>query len=140
MRVIVDTNVWLSYLMGSSLNGLMEILRMPYIENIVTSKLVSEVIEVASREKFRRYFDYREVEQLKHWFDAMTNVSLPADIPHRCRDAKDDYLLELAIRAKAVYLVSGDDDLLEFKEIEGCRIMSVRQFVDEISHSNLSIS
>jgi predicted nucleic acid-binding protein len=54
------------------------------------------------------------------------------DIPQRCRDPKDDYLLELAIKSKAIYLVSGDDDLLDIGEIEGCRIMTFSRFLQEV--------
>ena len=61
----------------------------------------------------------------------MVNVPL-GDIPARCRDPKDDYLLELAIQSKAIYLVSGDSDLLEMGTIGDCRIMTVKQFEQEI--------
>lgn len=61
----------------------------------------------------------------------MTNVPL-GDIPSRCRDPKDDYLLELAVQANAIYLVSGDSDLLDIGTIGDCRIMTVQQFEKEI--------
>ena len=59
--------------------------------------------------------------------DHFTMVEI-GEIPQRCRDPKDDYLLELAVQANAIYLVSGDDDLLEIGQIEGCRIMTFAQF------------
>ena len=61
----------------------------------------------------------------------MTNVPL-GEIPERCRDPKDDYLLELAIQAQAIYLVSGDSDLLELGQIGDCKIMTVLEFEKEI--------
>ena len=61
----------------------------------------------------------------------MINVPLTI-IPARCRDPKDDYLLELAIQSKAIYLVSGDSDLLELGTIGDCKIMTVAQFEKEI--------
>src|SRR5207253_3689994 len=43
-------------------------------------------------------------------------------IPHICRDVKDDYLLAYAVVGQADYLVSGDKDLLVLREVEGVRI------------------
>lgn len=49
-----------------------------------------------------------------------------------CRDEADDYLLALAIEAKANYLVTGDQDLLVLQEIETCRILDVVTFEQSI--------
>lgn len=93
---------------------------------------MQEVLLVARRPKLAKYFNTDDVNQLQEWMEQnMTNVPL-GEIPSRCRDPKDDYLLELAVQAKAVYLVSGDSDLLELGSIGGCRIMTVRQFEKEI--------
>ncbi len=50
------------------------------------------------------------------------------NIMPRCRDPKDDYLLELAIVSKADYLVTGDKDLLDLDKIGTCRIVSAIEF------------
>ncbi len=132
IRVIIDTNIWISSLIGRQLNSLRELLSYPTIELVVTERLMQEVLLVARRPKFAKYFRSEDVEQLQKWMSQnMTNVPL-GKIPARCRDPKDDYLLELAIQAKAIYLVSGDSDLLEMETIGECRIMTVRQFEQEI--------
>lgn len=53
---------------------------------------------------------------------------LPHDIPSRCRDVKDDYLLELAIQSDADFLITGDNDLLVIAKIEHCRIVTIMEF------------
>ena len=132
IRVIIDTNIWISSLIGRQLNSLQELLSYPTIELVVTERLMQEVLLVARRPKFAKYFRSEDVEQLQKWMSQnMTNVPL-GKIPARCRDPKDDYLLELAIQSKAIYLVSGDSDLLEMETIGECRIMTVRQFEQEI--------
>lgn len=132
IRVIVDTNIWISSLIGRQLSSLRELLSYPSIELIMTERLMQEVLLVARRPKLAKYFHSDDVDQLQEWMEQnMTNVPL-GEIPSRCRDPKDDYLLELAIQAKAVYLVSGDSDLLEMESIGECRIMTVRQFEQEI--------
>lgn len=131
IRVVVDTNLWISFLIGRQSAEIISLLEHPLIETITTPLLVEEVSIVAHREKFRKYFSLEEAEQLIQWFSTTTSVEL-GTIPSRCRDPKDDYLLELAIQAQAIYLVSGDRDLLELGHVEGCKIMTVRQFVEEL--------
>lgn len=131
IRVVVDTNLWISFLIGRRLATMLDLLEHPLIEVITTPLLVEEVSLVAHREKFRKYFSVAEADELVRWFANTTSVQLE-HIPARCRDPKDDYLLELAVEAKAIYLVSGDEDLLNLKQIEGCRIMTVAQFVAEL--------
>ena len=132
IRVIVDTNLWISSLIGRQLSSLRDILSYPSIELVMTERLMQEVLLVARRPKFARYFQTEDVNRLQEWMEKnMTNIPL-GEIPARCRDPKDDYLLELAVQAKAVYLVSGDSDLLELGSIGECRIMTVRQFEQEI--------
>lgn len=112
--------------------SLRELLSYPSIELIMTEQLMQEVLLVARRPKFARYFQSDDIDQLQKWMEQnMTNVPL-GEIPARCRDPKDDYLLELAVQAKAIYLVSGDSDLLDIGMIGECRIMTVQQFEKEI--------
>ena len=132
IRVIVDTNIWISSLIGRQLVSLRELLSYPTIELIMTEQLMQEVLLVARRPKFAKYFRADDVDLLQEWMEQnMVNVPL-GEIPARCRDPKDDYLLELAVQAKAIYLVSGDSDLLEMGSIGDCRIMTVQQFEKEI--------
>ncbi|MBQ6791126.1 MAG: putative toxin-antitoxin system toxin component, PIN family [Paludibacteraceae bacterium] len=73
----------------------------------------------------------KSVKNVKRFVRRCITVIL-GEIPARCRDPKDDYLLELAIQAKAIYLVSGDSDLLDIGTIGDCRIMTVQQFENEV--------
>lgn len=49
-------------------------------------------------------------------------------IANTCRDADDDNIIACAVAAKADYLVTGDDDLLEIKSYQGLNILSPRDF------------
>lgn len=110
---------------------MLDVLADPKLELVSTPMLREEILTVARRDKFRRYFTEENVLLLSQWMDeAMTMVEI-GDVPARCRDPKDDYLLELAVQSKAIYLVSGDDDLLSIGQIEGCRIMTFSQFIAE---------
>lgn len=130
LRVVVDTNIWISFLIGKQLDSLLEMFEDPWFELVCTPLQREEILTVANREKFRKWFTLEKIEQLKQFIDQeMTMVEIDeTNIPSRCRDPKDDYLLELAVQANAIYLVSGDDDLLSIGEIQGCRIMTIKQF------------
>lgn len=89
IRVIVDTNIWISSLIGHQLLHLRELLSYPEIELVVTERLIQEIIVVAQRPKFARYFRVEDVNLLREWMEQnMVNVPL-GDIPSRCRDPKD---------------------------------------------------
>lgn len=130
-RVVVDTNLWISFLIGRRLGDLLDVLDHPEIELVSTPLLKEECLRVAARPKFRRYFPKDAVEELDAWMELHMLMVDIQDVPLRCRDPKDDYLLELAVKAEAVYLVSGDEDLLTLGKVEGCRIMTFAQFLTD---------
>ncbi len=131
IRVVVDTNLWISFLIGKKLDCLLDLLDNPWFELVSTPLLNEEIIRVANRPKFRKYFPEKSVAQLEQWMKKHFTMFELGVIPPRCRDPKDDYLLELAVQAHAIFLVSGDDDLLEIGQIGDCKIMTVSQFEAE---------
>lgn len=135
IRVVVDTNLWISLLIGGKLGNLLEVLVDPKLELVSTELLKAEIVNVTQRPKFQRYFSKEKVEALMEWMDEVTTTVTIDKITPRCRDPKDDYLLELAVQSHAIYLVSGDNDLLVLQQVEGCRIMTCSQFIDEMKHS-----
>ena len=71
--------------------------------------------------------------QSKELVDILSSVVkvIPAikdEIPEVIRDKKDDYLLAYAVIGEADYLVTGDEDLLSLKEIEGVKIVNIPEF------------
>ena len=131
IRVVVDTNLWISFLIGKKLDCLLDLLDNPWFEIVSTPMLNEEIVRVAHRPKLSKYFPEKDVERLKQWMDEHFSMFEIGEITPRCRDPKDDYLLELAVEARAIYLVSGDKDLLEIGQIGDCKIMTVAQFEAE---------
>lgn len=119
-------------MIGKRLGNLMQLLVNPLFEVIFSKMLYDEIADVASRPQFRRFFSEEDVLQFLAWAKSATQIELTS-IPKRSRDPQDDYLLEMAIQAKALYLVSGDNDLLVLGEVEGCRILTIAQFEEEFS-------
>ena len=53
----------------------------------------------------------------------------PPALPHQiCRDKNDDIILSLADTAKAPYIITGDNDLIELKRYKNTRIITPREF------------
>lgn len=131
-RVIVDTNCWISFLIGRKLSSLVSLLSDDRIDLVLCDELLEEIREVTQRPKFARYFPLEEVESLLSFLRLKGILfELSQDI-HICRDEEDDYLLALAVEAKAHYLVTGDKDLLVIKKITSCRIVDVKTFEEEM--------
>lgn len=72
----------------------------------------------------RRKEDLLELVREKAQF-----VELPAGIGNVCRDPKDEVYIVCAVVAQADFLVSGDQDLLDLKEHEEVKIISLPTFV-----------
>ena len=60
--------------------------------------------------------------------EAARTVSHTSVMSGICRDHDDDQILSSALAAKADYLVTGDNDLLELDEFDGIRIVTPGAF------------
>ena len=112
-RVVFDTNVVVSALLFPA--GRLAWLRTQWREGdavpLVSSATVRELTRVLSYSKFRLSEEFR-VEALALYLPFCESVD-PADkCPVKCRDAKDQPLLDLAQSGNADSLVTGDGDLL----------------------------
>lgn len=59
IKVIFDTNVWISFLIGKRLSFLKEYISNGQITIVTTDQLLTEIIEVTSREKLKNTFRRR---------------------------------------------------------------------------------
>lgn len=136
LRVIVDTNCWISFLIGRRLSVLVDLLSNEVIQLVVCDELLEELREVTGRPKFKKYFPKDKVDSLIEFMQLIGEHFEPQRQVQLCRDAADDYLLALAIEAKAHYLVTGDEDLLILRKIETCHIVDAKTFVQAVSIAN----
>ena len=132
VRVIVDTNCWISFLIGRRLSRLVDLLSNEQVQLVICDELLAEIQEVTSRPKFAKYFPKAEVESLIEFMQIIGESFEPTQDVKLCRDEADDYLLALAMEAHAHYLVTGDQDLLVLREIGTCRIVDVVSFEKQL--------
>ena len=129
LRIILDTNLWISFLITKDYSKLDKLLFSGKTTLIFSQELLSEFIAVAQRPKFRKYFSPEDLEDLlsvmaevAEWVEVKTITKL-------CRDAKDDFLLSLAIDGKADFLITGDSDLLELNQLKKTKIITIADFL-----------
>ncbi len=82
------------------------------------------------RPKFDRYISLDDRERLLRDFDACAVWVEPGEPGQYCRDRDDDHFIEVALKAQADDLVSGDKDLLEAPPVQGLRVLSVHQALE----------
>lgn len=132
-KVIIDTNIWVSYLIGFQLGGLTELLSTRQIELVLTEQLLTEIKEVTARNKFRKYFREEQVDELLKLMEILGTNYVVTEYPNLCRDAKDNFLLGLIRVSQANFLVTGDQDLLELNPFEGTEIIEANQLLEKMA-------
>ena len=58
-RIVVDTNLWISYLITKSFKRLDKLIYNNTVRLVFSQELIDEFIEVTKRDKFKQYFSYR---------------------------------------------------------------------------------
>jgi putative PIN family toxin of toxin-antitoxin system len=134
MRVVIDTNLWLSGLMlPGSVPG-----------QIVRAASKAEITAVLSEpmlQELRLALNYRRVrpriplsdEELERYLAELHYVAEIVDIRSTAarvpRDRRDDMVLATFLASRADYLLTGDDDLLALRPDHA--ILTAREFYDQ---------
>lgn len=130
MRLILDTNLWISFLISNKYEKLDELLFNQKWLLLFSQELLEEFVAVAKRPKLRKYISRNELEDILETIDEVAEfVNVTSEISE-CRDPKDNFLLSLAVDGKADYLLTGDKDLLVLKKIGDTEIKTISEFFD----------
>lgn len=131
-RIILDTNLWISFLLTKDYIKLDEILFSGRAFLIFSQELLAEFIDVTSRPKFRKYFSQSDIEDILETIDEYAEFVKVSTEVNICRDSKDNFLLALAIDGKVDYLLTGDKDLLDIKKIGSTKIVTITAYLERI--------
>ncbi len=131
MKVVLDTNVLISAIMFGGKSR--EILAMGIsgkIKIAVSQDILKELAEVLVGKKFR--VSVAVVQQTIHELSEIAELVIITDKINVIKnDPDDDRILECAVSAKADYIVSGDNDLLNLKNFKKIKIPSPSDFLLE---------
>ncbi len=131
MRIVIDTNVVISaiFFKGKPFELLnMTVTNSRGIKCYASPSIIDEYIEI-----FRRMIDKKgkskpKGDPLAHFIDLLLIIEDTNTI-QISRDIDDDKFINCALNCKALYIVSGDSDLLDIKEFEGVKIIKVDEFL-----------
>jgi len=136
MKIILDTNIWVSFLLGKRLAILREIVEKEGLEIYVSDEMIKELRDVVVRPKFSGIIGVDSIINLFELINAKCHfISGYEDAESAIRDIKDLYLLSMAESIPADYLVTGDSDLLVLKNHKGTRIITFSEFVEIVKDS-----
>ncbi len=128
-RVILDTNLWISFLTSKDHSKLDDIIFSKKCILVFSQELLDEFLEVVRRAKFRRFFSASDIEEILETIDEYADfVDVDSDV-NVCRDTKDNFLLSLAIDGKADFLLTGDQDLLALNPFQKTKIITITDFL-----------
>jgi uncharacterized protein len=131
VRVVADTNVFISALMFGGLPGTFLDLALLQSFLLVTSPALLDELDEKLRLKFG--LSPNDADLVRAQLQSSAVVVKPTVILAVIKDDPDDNrVLECAAAGEANYIVSGDRHLLQLRSYEGIPILTVRQFMDAV--------
>lgn len=128
MRVVADTNIFISALMFGGLPGRFLDLALNRRFTLVTSEALLDELD----EKLCCKFAVSERDALAIRAKLESNADLinpDFELNAVPEDPDDNRILECAVAGKADWIVSGDRHLLRLESYDGIAIVTVRQFL-----------
>jgi putative PIN family toxin of toxin-antitoxin system len=131
VKVIFDTNVWISFLIGKRLAKIKRYISDGSIVIVISEQLITEIKTVTSREKLKKYFPKESVKELIELLETIAIKFESKPTHFISRDPKDNFLLDLIDFSKADFLVTGDKDLLELNPFKTAQILTPTEFENQ---------
>jgi hypothetical protein len=128
MRVVLDTNIWISFFIGKAIRKLKRHLIESDVVVLTSDEQIGELLDVLKRPKFRRHLSSEDIEAMFLLIFERTERVEPKTPIVDCRDPKDNFILEIAVEGRADTIVTGDKDLLVMDPYRGIRILSASLF------------
>lgn len=131
LRLVIDTNLWISFIISKKLNLLEPILFDENTRILFSSELVEELQATITKPKLKKYFSENALEEMLTVFDPYIDFITAKSTVSICRDPNDNFLLALAKDGKANYLLTGDSDLLDIGKYKKTIIIKISQFLEQ---------
>ena len=130
MRILIDTNILISGLYFHGLpKKLLSEIDFEKFNVCVNEKIIAEYTDKIDN-KFSKSKYILDKDLREKIFSSFKSFEIKSDLKI-CRDPDDDKFINCAIDAKAIYIVSGDNDLLTIKNFAGIEIVTAREYYDK---------
>lgn len=134
MKIIVDTNVLISGLYFGGYPGeILKYIQIGLFSPYATKEIIDEYLEVVQRLSEKKT---QSNKNLLNTFLSKLSVVKAESSLELCRDKDDDKFINCAIDAKAIYIVSGDEDLLVLRNVENIEIVTAKELCERIKIIN----
>ena len=132
IRVVVDTNVFISSFYGGNPRKVIDLWKSGEITLCLSRPIVDEYIEVLRRLGLQ---DEKEMEELlglfSHGFQLVYTAKTP-DLNVVEEDPDDDKFIECAVALKAKFVITSDRAVKKIREYMNIKIVSPREFLSII--------
>jgi putative PIN family toxin of toxin-antitoxin system len=128
VRTVIDTNIWISFLISNLLKGFDALILSGKIAIITSEEQLNEIIEVLHRPKFRKHISEDDISEFLAILYKTAKIVKTGNEIKDCRDMKDNFILEIAMAGNASVIVTGDKDLLELNPYRGKKIVTPKEF------------
>lgn len=133
MRVVADTNVFLSALLfGGPPEEIINLARQGQVELLASADIL---LELAAVLKVKFEWQDAAIADVVRSIGYFSSLVKPQVAIKEITDDADNRVLECAVEAEADFIVSGDHHLLDLKSYRGIRILKARALLDIISES-----
>ena len=130
MRIVIDTNVLISgVFFGGFPRKILSLVVNQKITACATAEIIDEYEEIV-QEMIDRKQGHIDKSILAPLIKAMEIIE-PVSQIEICRDPDDNKFLEFPKDSRALFIVSGDKDLLVIKEYDNVQIVTAKDFCQE---------
>lgn len=127
-RIVIDTNLWISFLISKRLDILEKILFQEDVVLLFSNELIEEIKASINKPKLKRHFSLVSINDMLESIEGFSELIYVKSKVSICRDLKDNFLLALAKDGKANYLITGDKDLLVLNKVGSTKIISLAEY------------
>ena len=134
MKVVLDTNVWLSGIFwDGEASKIIEKSKKNNMQILISEDILSEIVNVLNKEsKFQKYIlNLRlSIEDLLRTILSVSDlIETKSKLDVIKADPKDNIILEAALDGKVEYIISYDNHLLNMIEFRSIKIISPGEFL-----------
>ena len=131
IRVVVDTNVFISSFFGGNPRKIIDLWKQDRIQLCLSQAIVEEYVEVLLRLGLK---DKSEIKELLSLFSKggntlFTSATHPVSLV--IADPDDNKFIECAVALEAAHIISGDKHLLNIRKYLNIKIISPLVFLEE---------
>ena len=146
VKAVIDTNIWVSALINpfGYPASLINHFKKGTFTAVVSIPILEEIAEVLGRPRIRNKYDITEddIRELLILIEEKAEHVILSNDVVICRDKDDNLIIETAIKGKAGFLISRDDDIKfdektsSFLKKRGVTVISISKFLSLVEKTS----